>query len=88
VTNQQVLTVNLSAVTDGSVSSDLAIPIGVLAGDTNADHLVNARDVNRTKTASGRIVNRTNFTIDVNVDGQINVDDTNLVKSFSGTSLP
>ena len=88
VTNQQVLTVNLTGVSDGLVSSDLAIPIAILGGDTNADQLVNARDVNRTKTASGRLVNRTNFTIDVNLDGQINVDDTNFVKSFLGTSLP
>src|SRR5438477_3976241 len=88
VTNRQVLTVNLTGVSDGLVSSDLAIPIGILAGDTNVDHLVNARDVGRTKTASGRVVSRTNFTIDVNLDGQINVDDTNLVKSFLGTSLP
>jgi uncharacterized protein (TIGR02597 family) len=88
VTNEQVLTVNLTGVSDGLVSSDLAIPIGILAGDTNADQLVNARDVNRTKTASGRVVNRTNFTIDVNVDGQINVDDTIFVKSFLGASLP
>jgi uncharacterized protein (TIGR02597 family) len=88
VTNQQVLTVNLTGVTDGLVSSDLAIPIGILAGDTNADKLVNARDVNRTKAASGRVVNRTNFTIDVNLDGQINIADTNFVKSFLGTSLP
>src|SRR4029077_16083267 len=88
VTNRQVLTVNLTGVSDGLVSNDLAIPIGILAGDTNADRLVNARDVNKTKTASGRVVSRTNFTIDVNVDGQINVDDTNFVKSFLGTSLP
>jgi uncharacterized protein (TIGR02597 family) len=88
VTNQQVLTVNLTEVSDGSVSSDLAIPIGILAGDTNADRLVNARDVNRTKTAAGRVVNRTNFTVDVNVDGQINTGDTTFVKSFLGTLLP
>ncbi len=88
VTNHQVLTVNLTGVSDGLVSSDLGIPIGILAGDTNADRLVNAKDVNRTKTASGRVVSRANFTLDVNLDGQINVDDTNFVKSFLGTSLP
>ena len=73
---------------DGSVSSNLAIPIEILAADTNADQRVNAKDVNRTKAAYGRLVNRSNFTIDVNLDGQINVDDTNFVKSFLGTSLP
>jgi len=88
VTNHQVMTVNLTGVSDGLVSSDLAIPIGILAGDTNADRLVNAQDVSRTKSASGKLVSRTNFTIDVNLDGQINVDDTNLVKSVLGTSLP
>ena len=88
VTNQQVLTVNLTGASDGLVSSDLAIPIGILAGDTNADQLVNVKDVNRTKAASGRVVNSSNFQLDVNLDGQINVDDTNFVKSFSGTSLP
>jgi hypothetical protein len=88
VTNQQVLTVNLTGVSDGSVSSDVEIPIWILAGDTNMDHLVNSRDVNRTKAASGRLVNRTNFTMDVNLDGQINSEDTSLIKSYLGTSLP
>lgn len=88
VTNQQVLTVNLIGVNDGSVSSDLAVPIGILAGDTNADRRVNAKDVNRTKAASGRLVTRSNFTIDVTLDGQIGVDDTNFVKTFLGTSTP
>lgn len=88
VTNRQVLTVNLSGVSDGLVASDLAIPIGVLAGDTNVDHLVNNQDVNRTKSASGRVVSRANFTMDVNLDGQINSEDTSFVKSFLGTSLP
>ena len=83
-----MLTVNLTGASDGLVSSDLAIPIGILAGDTNADQLVNVKDVNRTKAASGRVVNSSNFQLDVNLDGQINVDDTNFVKSFSGTSLP
>ena len=88
VTNQQWLTVNLTGVSDGSVSSNLAIPIGILAGDTNVDQRVNSKDANRTKAASGRIVNSTNFRIDVNLDGRIDVDDTNFVKSFLGTSLP
>jgi uncharacterized protein (TIGR02597 family) len=88
VTNQQVLTVNLSGVSDGSVSSNLAIPIGILAGDTNVDQRVNSKDANRTKAASGRIVNSTNFRTDVNLDGRIDVADTNFVKSFLGTSLP
>ena len=88
VTNRQALTVNLTGVSDGVVSGDLAIPIGILAGDTNADQLVNSRDVSRTKSASGRVVSNANFTIDVNLDGQINVGDTNFVKSFLGTSLP
>jgi hypothetical protein len=88
VTNQQVLTVQLTGVSDGLVSSDLTIPIGILAGDANADQRVNVADVNRTKAASGHLVNRNNFRFDVNLDGQINVDDTNLVKSVSGTSLP
>ena len=88
VTNQQVLTVQLTGVSDGLVSSDLTIPIGILAGDANADQRVNVADVNRTKAASGHLVNRNNFRFDVNLDGQINIDDTNFVKSVSGTSLP
>ena len=88
VTNRQVLILNLTGVSNGLVSSDLAIPIGILPGDTNADRLVNTRDVSRTKSASGKLVSRTNFTIDVNLDGQINVDDTSFVKGFLGASLP
>lgn len=88
VTNRQVLTVNLTGVSDGLVSSDVAVPIGILAGDTNADHQVNVKDINRTKAAAGHVVNSSSFRLDVSLDGQINLDDTNFVKSFSGTSLP
>jgi hypothetical protein len=88
VTNQQMLTVNLTGASDGSVSSDLAIPFGILAGDVNTDKKVNTKDVNRTKGGSGHIVNRSNFRLDMNLDGQISVDDANLVKSFLGESLP
>ena len=83
-----MLTVNLIGVSDGLVSNDLAIPIGILAGDANADQRVNVADVNKTKAASGHLVNRNNFRFDANLDGQVSVDDINFVKSFSGASLP
>ena len=89
VTNAQVVTVNLTNVTDsvGNSSSNVPISMKVLIGDTNADRFTDAVDVSQTKSQSGNAVTSANFREDVNVDGFIDAVDASLVKSKSGTSV-
>ena len=71
----------------GFATADFAAPMGVLAGDTNADRSVNSADISQTKSQSGTAVTGSNFREDVTVDGNINSADIGLVKSKSGTAL-
>jgi hypothetical protein len=85
VANAQYLNVGLNNV--GSVGN-VAVQMGVLIGDTNADKFTDAIDTSQTKSQSGNPVTNSNFREDVNVDGFIDAIDTALVKSKSGTALP
>ena len=88
--NAQVITVTLSDVTDsaGNFSHSVPASMGVLVGDTNADHFTDAVDVSQTRSQSGNPVTTANFREDVNADGFVDSVDVALVKSRSGTSLP
>lgn len=89
VANAQSLTVTLSNVLDvQNNTGNVPITIGVLAGDTNGDGVVNSADISQTKMQSGRAVDATNFREDVAVSGSINSADISAVKSKSGTALP
>ena len=90
VTNAQRLTVTLMGVTDtvGNNTPSVAATMGVLLGDTNADHFTDAVDVSQVKSQSGNALTTSNFREDVNVDGFIDAVDTSLTKSKSGTALP
>jgi Dockerin type I domain/FG-GAP repeat len=90
VTNAQVITVGVSNVTDsvGNFSSTVSASMGILAGDTNGDSVVNSADISQTKSQSGEAVTAANCREDVNIDGFINSADVSLVKSRSGTALP
>jgi hypothetical protein len=88
VPNAQNIVITLNNVSDGTNVGNVSIPMGVLAGDTNADRVCDANDVNQTKSQSGKPVTGSNFREDVNHDGLIDANDVSLVKSKSGTSLP
>ena len=89
VTSGQYVTVTLNNVHDSANhSGDVAVTMGVLVGDTNADRFCDAVDVSQTKSQSGNAVKDTDFREDVNADGFIDAVDTALVKSRSGTALP
>ena len=88
VTNAQTITITLASVNDGISISDIAIPMGILIGDTNGDRLVNSGDSTQTKNRAGQPAGATNFRSDVNEDGVINSGDSSVVKSRAGTSLP
>ncbi len=88
VTNAQTITITLADLNDGISISDVAIPMGVLVGDTNGDGFVNAGDTLETRNRSGQVTNATNFYSDVNLDGIVNSGDATVVRTRSGTSLP
>jgi len=71
----------------GAGSGDVAIPVGVLAGDTNAQARNNVGDTSQTQANSAQVTNLSNYGTDVNLDGRINVRDTNFVKSYSGAAI-
>jgi len=87
VGNAQTITVTLLNVNDGTNTANVAIPMGVLLGDTNADRTVNSGDAQETRNRSGQLVDSTNFRSDVNADGTVNSGDAFLVRSKSGTGL-
>ena len=88
VANAQTITVTLFGVNDGTTTSNVSVPMGLLLGDTTGNGSVNASDVSQTKARSGQTVDATNFRSDVTVNGSINASDVSLVKSKSGTALP
>ncbi|MEP6698517.1 MAG: TIGR02597 family protein [Verrucomicrobiota bacterium] len=88
VTNAQTTVVTLLQANDGVNRADVAIRMGVLAGDTNGDSFVNSGDALQTRNRSGQATGSANFRSDLNVDGFVNSGDTFIVRSRSGTFLP
>jgi ribosomal protein S4 len=89
IADQQNINVRINGVNSADApTTDFNIPMGVLAGDTNANRTVNAADVSQTKGQSGQPVTAANFRNDVNANGSINAGDINIVKANSGHSIP
>jgi hypothetical protein len=91
VADAQRLTITLTNVSDGMGNGPgpVAIPMGVLLGDTNADTNVDGTDVSQTKSQSGNsAASGTAFREDVNLDGFVDGTDVSFVKSRSGGHLP
>ncbi|MFL6595188.1 MAG: PQQ-dependent sugar dehydrogenase [Chthoniobacterales bacterium] len=88
VSNAQLLTVSLIGVTNGGITRDVSVQIGVLIGDTNSDGTVNSADATITRNRSGQTTDGTNFHSDYNLDGFINSADATIVRARSGTMVP
>jgi CSLREA domain-containing protein len=88
VSNAQRIAITLSAVSDGTNTNDVIVPMGVLLGDTDNNGSVTSNDVTLTESKVGQTVNGTDFREDVTLDGLINSTDVNLVQSKVGTKLP
>ena len=90
VANAQRLNVTLNGVTDaaGNTAPTLSVTMGVLAGDTTGNGVVNSSDIAQTQSQSGQLVTAANFREDVTVNGSINSSDIALAQSKSGTGLP
>ncbi|CAN5711058.1 hypothetical protein BH20VER1_BH20VER1_20490 [soil metagenome] len=89
VTSPQRITVTVADLSSASGSGNLAVPMAVLIGDTNATGTVSASDISQVKAQSGQAVTGSNFRLDVTANGgSISASDIGLVKSKSGTQLP
>ncbi len=88
VTNAQTIALTLFGVNGGATTSNVSVPMAVLAGDVTGNGTVNASDIGQAKAASGQSATSANFRADVNVNGTINASDIGLVKANSGTALP
>jgi hypothetical protein len=88
VANAQMIVITLSGVSDGTNTSNISVPMGVLLGDTTGNGMVNASDIGQIKGQSGAAVTLANFRSDVTANGSISASDVALAKSYSGVSLP
>jgi hypothetical protein len=87
VTNAQTIQISLLAVNDGTVTSNVTVPMSILVGDTTGNGAVNSSDIAQTQSQSGQPVTADNFREDVTANGEINSSDIALVQSKSGTGL-
>jgi hypothetical protein len=90
VTNAQVLTVNLTNVTDsaGDFSPAVAGQMGVLLGDVNASKRVDAADISLVRQQTLQPLTSANFREDVNVSGRIDAADVSIARQQTLTLLP
>jgi hypothetical protein len=90
VSNAQVITISLANVADeaGHVSSSVPISMGVLLGDVNASHRVDAADVSLVRQQTLQPVNNSNFRADINFSGRIDAADVSVARQQTLTSLP
>ncbi len=86
VTDAEVLTLTVSNLNGQTASA--SINLGFLVGDLNADRITDTTDYNLARGMSGQTVGGGNFTVDVNLDGSINVGDSVIVRAKSGHSIP
>ena len=87
VANAQTIVLTLFGVSNGTNTSNVKIPMGVLLGDTNGDRFINSGDALQPRNRSGQISDPANFRSDVNTDGFVNSGDTTVVRSRSGTTI-
>jgi hypothetical protein len=88
VTNAQRIVVTLFSVNDGTSTTNVNIPMGVLLGDVNGSGLVDSGDVFLVRQQTGKNPDASNFRDDVNVSGLIDSGDVFLTRQNTGKSLP
>jgi hypothetical protein len=88
VSNAQTLTINLLGVSDGTATSDVHIPMGVLLGDVDASKRTDAGDVTSVRNRTVSIPDQNSFRFDVNASGRIDAGDVTVTRNASVTVLP
>jgi hypothetical protein len=85
--NQQIVTLNLTAVSNGTESINNSVSMGILQGDGSGDGTVNSGDAVGSRNRSGQSAAVATFRYDVNCDGTVNGGDATVVRSRSGTTI-
>jgi hypothetical protein len=88
VPNAQVVTIDLNGVSAGSGSSNVSVPMGVLLGDVNASHRVDAADVSSVRQQTLQTITSSNFRNDINASGRIDAADVSIARQQTLTSIP
>jgi hypothetical protein len=90
VTNAQVITMNLTNVSDsvGNFSSAVSASMAVLIGDVNSSRRVDAADVSLVRQQTLQAVSSSNFREDINASGRIDAADVSVARQQTLTSLP
>ena len=78
----------LAGVNDGTHTGDVAVQMGVLLGDANANKVVSNTDVAAVKAQVAAPVTQSNFRNDITANGIISNTDVSTAKAQVGTSLP
>jgi hypothetical protein len=88
VSNAQTLTINLLGVSNGTNTSDVHIPMGILLGDVDASRRTDAGDVTQVRNRTVSIPDQQTFRFDVNTSGRIDSGDVTVTRNGSITVLP
>jgi uncharacterized protein (TIGR02597 family) len=88
VSNAQRLLINLLGVSDGAVSNDFLVPMGILTGDVNGNRSVEGNDVSAVQSRTRQRVDSSTFVYDVNVNGSIEGSDVSTTQAHTRTSIP
>jgi uncharacterized repeat protein (TIGR01451 family) len=88
VPNAQVVTIALNGVSDGTNVTNASVPMGVLLGDVNASHRVDAADVSSVRQQTLQTITSANFRNDINASGRIDAADVSTARQQTLTSIP
>jgi len=88
VSNQQRLTIKLLGVSDGTITNDFSVPLGILLGDVNGNGAVESSDVSAVQGHTRQKVSNSTFMYDVNANGAIESSDVSTTQAQTRTSIP
>ncbi len=88
VPNAQVVSIALNGVSDGANVGNASVPMGVLLGDVNGSHRVDAADVSSVRQQTLQTITNANFRNDINASGRIDAADVSIARQQTLTSLP
>ncbi len=86
VADAQIVTLTVSNVNGESGST--TVDFGFLIGDVNGDHRVNRQDGQAIRADRGQVVDGSNFTEDLNLNGRVSNPDLSIVQTNLGNSIP
>ena len=84
VADAQKIRVTIKNVYDGITTNDISVYMGILVGDVNGDGVVNSGDTTRLNLHLGESTSSTNFRLDLNLSGKIDVIDKQIAQDHAG----